>query len=232
MTRTLKVRIRFENKDGLLKPNMFASVDIHAGEEQPLLMIPREAVIRTQDQDRVVLAMGEGQFKSLEVTLGQADQNYVEVLEGLSEGESVVTSAQFLLDSESSKSSDFKRMETRETDAPLMEWVEAKIESVDLMEGMEGMSDMKSMAMVGVTHAPIEAWKWPEMYMDFPVAESVDVSQLTPGLELHIQITKYPDHSFEISDVHIPDGAMKASMESSTKAVDHSGHTMSDGDNP
>jgi Cu(I)/Ag(I) efflux system membrane fusion protein len=232
MTRTLKVRIRFENKDGLLKPNMFASVDIHAGEEQPLLMIPREAVIRTQDQDRVVLAMGEGQFKSLEVTLGQADQNYVEVLEGLSEGESVVTSAQFLLDSESSKSSDFKRMETRETDAPLMEWVEAKIESVDLMEGMEGMSGMKGMAMVGVTHAPIEAWKWPEMYMDFPVAESVDVSQLTPGLELHIQITKYPDHSFEISDVHIPDGAMKASMESSTKAVDHSGHTMSDGDNP
>ncbi|MFC3151354.1 efflux RND transporter periplasmic adaptor subunit [Litoribrevibacter euphylliae] len=230
MTRTLKVRVRFDNKQHLLKPNMFASVVIHASDNKQHLMIPREAVIRTQDQDRVVLALGDGKFKSIEVTLGQSDQMYVEVLDGLEEGETVVTSAQFLLDSESSKSSDFKRMEARteekgapDNGGPQSSWVEAKIESIESMDGMG--------AMVGATHQPIDEWGWPEMYMDFPVAESVDVAALTVGMVLHIQITKYPNHKFEISDVHIPDDAMMKGMQPDmspmTEEVDHSGHDMS-----
>lgn len=227
-TRTLKVRVRFLNKEKLLKPNMFASVSIHASDTNQTLMIPREAVIRTENQDRVVLAQGEGRFKSIEVTVGQSDQSYIQVLDGLKDGEKVVTSAQFLLDSESSKNSDFKRMEARETEAeegPQSSWVEAKIESIDLMEGMG--------SMVGATHQPIDEWGWPEMYMDFPVVDTVDVSALRVGMVLHIQITKYPDHKFEISDVHIPDGAMMESMQSDmspmTEEMDHSGHDMNDG---
>jgi Cu(I)/Ag(I) efflux system membrane fusion protein len=205
MTRTLKVRIRFPNREQLLKPNMFASVKIHGSDNSDYLMIPREAVIRTAAQNRVVLAVGEGKFKSLEVTLGQTDDLYIQVLDGLMEGDSVVTSAQFLLDSESSKNSDFKRMASRsDTDSndeneAQSSWVEAKIESIE---------SMGAMTMVGATHQPIDAWGWPEMYMDFPVVESVDVSQLEVGMVLHIEITKYPDHRFEISNVHVPDGAM------------------------
>ena len=109
-TRTLGVRLRFANENGMLKPNMYAQVQIHAEDDVQALVVPREAVIRTGDQDRVVLALGEGRFKSIAVSLGRMDEQLVEVLDGLHEGDSVVVSAQFLLDSESSKSSDFSRM--------------------------------------------------------------------------------------------------------------------------
>jgi Cu(I)/Ag(I) efflux system membrane fusion protein len=109
-TRTLRIRLRFNNAAGILKPNMFAQVLIEAGRGEDALMIPREAVIRTGSQDRVVLALGDGHFKSIAVRLGQLDEHYSQILEGLEEGDMIVVSAQFLLDSESSKSSDFMRM--------------------------------------------------------------------------------------------------------------------------
>ena len=117
-TRTARVRLRFNNPDALLKPNMFAQVAIHANAEDDALVIPKEAVIRSGDQDRVVLALGEGRFKSVAVELGRLDAEHAEIRSGIKAGERVVTSAQFLLDSESSKTSDFKRMEhgTRDVD--------------------------------------------------------------------------------------------------------------------
>jgi Cu(I)/Ag(I) efflux system membrane fusion protein len=109
-TRTLRVRLRFANEQRELRPNMFAQVIIHAGSSSEALVIPREAVIRTGDQDRVVLALGDGRFKSIAVRAGRMDGQYTEILQGLDAGDRVVVSAQFLLDSESSKTSDFQRM--------------------------------------------------------------------------------------------------------------------------
>ena len=109
-TRTARIRLRFENPDGLLKPNMFAQVTILADAADDVLVIPREAVIRTARQDRVVLAEGDGRFKSVAVGLGRLDDRYAEITRGVEEGERVVVSAQFLLDSESSQTSDFMRM--------------------------------------------------------------------------------------------------------------------------
>ena len=109
-TRTARVRLRFDNEDMSLKPNMFANIRIEAESPNQSLTIPKEALIRTGTQDRVVLALGEGRFKSIEVAVGRIDTQRVEILSGLTEGEEIVTSAQFLLDSESSKSSDFMRM--------------------------------------------------------------------------------------------------------------------------
>lgn len=120
-TRTARVRLRFQNPDALLKPNMFAQVAIHANAENDVLVIPKEAVIRTGDQDRVVLALGEGRFKSVEVELGRLDAEYAEIRSGVKAGERVVTSAQFLLDSESSKTSDFERMDHSGEDHNVME---------------------------------------------------------------------------------------------------------------
>ena len=113
-TRTLRVRLRFDNPEGLLKPNMFAQIDIHATAGDDVLVIPREAVIRTGDQDRVVVALGAGRFESVTVELGRLNAEFAEIRHGLKEGEPVVTSAQFLLDSESSKTSDFRRMDHAE----------------------------------------------------------------------------------------------------------------------
>ncbi len=110
-TRTVKFRLRFSNEHLYLKPNMFAKITILSSDNSQVLLIPKEALIRTGDQNRVVLALGDGSFKSIAVTVGGFDKNNVEIIDGIEEGERVVSSAQFLLDSESSKSSDFKRME-------------------------------------------------------------------------------------------------------------------------
>ncbi len=109
-TRTVKVRLRFENKNEELKPNMFAQVVIHTKNSEDVLLVPRESVIRTGNVNRVVLALGDGRFRSINVKVGRYNEQFAEILAGLKEGETVVTSAQFLLDSESSKTSDFKRM--------------------------------------------------------------------------------------------------------------------------
>ncbi|OUS13144.1 efflux transporter periplasmic adaptor subunit [Gammaproteobacteria bacterium 53_120_T64] len=109
-TRTLRVRLRFANMDALLKPNMFAQVVIQSAASGPSLQVPRESLIRTGKQTRVVLALGGGRYKSVAVTLGRISFSEAEILEGLEEGDRVVSSAQFLLDSESSIDSDFRRM--------------------------------------------------------------------------------------------------------------------------
>ncbi len=120
-TRTVPVRMRFGNPDLALKPNMFAQVTIqHGDESEAVLLLPNESVIRDGVRDRVVLALGEGRFKSVSVVLGRRGDERTEVLEGLMAGDRVVTSAHFLLDSESSIDSDFLRMSAREseTDVP------------------------------------------------------------------------------------------------------------------
>ncbi|WP_323844290.1 efflux RND transporter periplasmic adaptor subunit [Microbulbifer magnicolonia] len=112
-TRTAQIRARFGNPDHKLKPNMFAQLAIHARRGEETLLIPAEALIRTGGKPRVVLALGDGKFKSVNVQTGRIGERQVEILAGLREGERIVTSAQFLIDSESSKTSDFMRMAPR-----------------------------------------------------------------------------------------------------------------------
>ncbi len=101
-TRTVKVRIEFENPRGELKPDMYAQVEILAGKERKGLSVPKEAVIRGGKRDMVIVAFGGGRYAPRQVKLGTESEGYFEVLEGLKEGDKVVTSAQFLIDSESS----------------------------------------------------------------------------------------------------------------------------------
>ncbi|BBB29035.1 efflux RND transporter periplasmic adaptor subunit [Neptunomonas japonica] len=144
VTRTLKVRMRFDNKDRLLKPNMFAEVVIYKHETDTSLTVPKEAVIRGAESNRVVLALGDGRFKSIEVKTGRSDGKLIEILQGVNAGEEVVTSAQFLLDSESSKTSDFKRMHVEQP-------MSADDMSMDALD-MESMSlDMENMDMDGMS---------------------------------------------------------------------------------
>lgn len=110
-TRTARVRMRFENADGALMPGMFARLNVKGDRGVRSLLVPRESVIRTGKSDRVVLALEEGAFRSVDVTVGRFAEQYAEILGGIQPGDTVVTSAQFLIDSESSKAADFQRME-------------------------------------------------------------------------------------------------------------------------
>ena len=109
-TRTLKVRLRFDNAGELLRPNMFASVQIEAEGFGRVVHVPREAVIRGGSMDRVVVALGDGRFKSQPVRLGIESGDRIAIRSGLRAGESIVVSGQFLIDSESNIESALARM--------------------------------------------------------------------------------------------------------------------------
>lgn len=209
-TRTVTVRVKFNNSDKQLKPNMFAQITIHSNPMNDVLVVPTEAVIRTGESNRVVLALGDGQFKSIDVELGRFYNQQAEVLSGLQAGDQVVTSAQFLLDSESSKTSDFKRMEDVE-DMPESVWVAATIQSV-----------MPDHRMINASHEPIEKWDWPEMTMDFTVAENVDMSGLKAGTQAHLEIKRVSEQSYQVTGIHIQ------SEKEAGSSIDHSQHDMSE----
>lgn len=100
MTRTQQVRLRFDNPSELLKPGMFADARIFASPIQDAVSIPTEALIRTAEGERVVVALSGGLFDVLPVAAGIESGDRVQILSGLKPGQHVVTSGQFLLDSE------------------------------------------------------------------------------------------------------------------------------------
>lgn len=101
-TRTARVRMEFHNPGLFLKPGMFATVEVHAELDPDALLIPDTAVLRSGDKNTVFIALENGKFEPRLVTLGpRGDNDQYEILSGLKEGERVVTSGQFLLDSES-----------------------------------------------------------------------------------------------------------------------------------
>ncbi|MBV7436762.1 efflux RND transporter periplasmic adaptor subunit [Aeromonas sp. sif2416] len=217
-TRTLKVRLRFDNPDEFLKPNMFAKVSIRSGKGEPQMVVPSEAVIRTGSQNRLVLALGDGGFKSVAVTLGAQFGDRVAILDGVEPGDNIVSSAQFLLDSESSIDSDFQRMTAVR---PQQIWTQGEIQTLDLASRT-----------LTVAHQPIPEWQWPAMEMDFAVADGVDMSKLAQGQRLHLQVEQQGDE-YRIVNIHVEDAPASQTAPAKDEmkgmeGMDHSQHQMGD----
>jgi Cu(I)/Ag(I) efflux system membrane fusion protein len=100
-TRTVRVRIELGNVDFLLRPDMYAEAEIDTGSGKPLLAAPDSAVIDSGARQIVIVDKGEGRFEPRPVRLGRRGVGYVEIREGVKEGDAVVTSANFLIDAES-----------------------------------------------------------------------------------------------------------------------------------
>jgi len=101
VSRTAKLRIVIDNSSGEFKPAMFANITIKGEELGQRPTIPENALLRSGSRDIVILALGNGKFKPVDVELGTYANGYYQVLKGLNEGNIIVTSAQFLIDSES-----------------------------------------------------------------------------------------------------------------------------------
>ena len=115
-TRTTKVRVIFDNAERLLRPDMFADITISTDRQEDAVVIPAEAVVRSGDRTQAFVVRGPGKFEPRDIQTGIESQGLVTVLAGISVGEEVVTSAQFLVDSES---------KLREATAKMMEVLES-----------------------------------------------------------------------------------------------------------
>ncbi len=191
-TRTLRARLRFDNPGETLKPDMYAKVRIYAGPKQDVLSVPREALIRTGRAERVILALGDGRFRAQEVTSGMESGDWVEILSGIKEGEQVVTSGQFLIDSEASLKASFSRMGS---DQP---------QAAGAFDGMGTVNEVFSTSRkLNLSHAPIEALGWPAMTMDLAVSDGVDLDALSAGAQIHFSLVKDASGNYRIDTVQV-----------------------------
>lgn len=110
ITRSLRVRIIVQNTDIALRPNTLAKIGIFGGPNKGVLVIPQEALIQTGKENRVIVKHQDNSFTARKVTVGMLSQGKAEIKEGLAENERVVTSGQFLLDSEASLKGSLMRL--------------------------------------------------------------------------------------------------------------------------
>ena len=192
-TRTVQIRLRFDNTDMALKPGMFAQIDVQAQPTADTLNVPSSAVIITGTQKRVVVALGEGKYKSVSVETGARLGNRTAILEGVYPEDQVVVSAQFMLDSESSISSDFMRMTPPAMGRIEETWTHANVRELN-----------NETRTVLLKHAPIRLWKQPEMLMEVPVDEAVDLDQLRPGTEVQVLLNGGNMSELKVVDVVLP----------------------------
>ncbi len=116
-SRTLRARLVFDNPGLVFRPGMYASIRIDAGARDEVIVVPSQAVIRSGEQQRVIVALGDGHFRPAQVRTGLESEGRVEILEGLSAGEKIVISSQFLIDSEASLDASLLRMIAQEQEA-------------------------------------------------------------------------------------------------------------------
>ncbi|MCL1042644.1 MULTISPECIES: efflux RND transporter periplasmic adaptor subunit [Shewanella] len=110
VTRSLRVRIVLPNNEVELRPNTLAKIEIYGGPNEDALVIPQEALIQTGKENRVIVKQDDGGFVARQVTVGMMSQGKAEILSGISQGEQVVISGQFLLDSEASLKGSLMRL--------------------------------------------------------------------------------------------------------------------------
>jgi Cu(I)/Ag(I) efflux system membrane fusion protein len=197
-TRTLKVRLRFENPGEKLKPNMYARVSIFGRLRPRALSIPREALIRGSQRDRVVVSVGEGKFRVHEVLVGMESGQWTEIVAGINEGDQVVTSAQFLLDSEASLSGSIVRLDQPHDETldeePVSAFGSGWIEDINLESGR-----------MRISHGPIDALGWPGMNMDFEVDPVVDLESFEVGQDIRFQLRQASSGRFAIARAYLRD---------------------------
>lgn len=170
-TRTTPVRLELANRDGLLRPGMFAHVELATAGQAPRLTVPKSALIDTGERQVVLRVAGEGKFQPQAVKVGRRGQDAVEILEGLEDGAEVVVAANFLIDAESNLKAALSTF-TDPQAAPAAKSYSAMgaIVTVDAANGS-----------ISLKHEPIPALQWPAMTMDFGLAAPALAKGLLPG---------------------------------------------------
>ena len=171
---TLQVRIELPNPAGRLHPGMFATVHL-SGAAHPALFVPSEAVIRTGKRNLVMVAGDGGRFQPVEVQIGREDADRTEILAGLGEGQKVVASGQFLIDSEASLAG----VQARPLASAAAPQSVAAVPRAALYE-TRGRIEALTAGSITLSHEPVPAIGWPAMTMTF----RLDPPSLAKGMKV------------------------------------------------
>ncbi|MEX3003479.1 efflux RND transporter periplasmic adaptor subunit [Serratia fonticola] len=186
LTRTFKARIVLKNPQQRLKPGMYLQVQLaqNAG-AKPVLAIPQEALIGSGDRNRVLVAEGNGHFAPVDVVAGLAQDGWVEIKQGLQAGQQVVTSGQFLIDSEASMRSALPQMAGQ---AGVKQY-----QTLGVVEAVDG-------ATVTLSHDPVAELQWPAMTMDFtlPAGGLPDGIGIGSKVMFHFSVDENGSHISQI----------------------------------
>src|SRR6056297_3247516 len=195
-TRTLRVRLRFDNADGLLRPNMFANVALIPLEDRQALTVPSEAVIRTGRAERVILWQADGSFRPRLVTTGLrggfAEGRRTEIVQGLAPGDEVVASAQFLIDSESALNAGMMRFAPTEAEPATGTGVLLSLDT----ETRRAL----------IAHQAIEALGWPAMESAFALRSDIYLADLTEGQDVEFEAVRGADGLIALTRLGRDDG--------------------------
>jgi len=183
-TRTLKARVELANPSGELKPGMFATVNF-APAARDVLSVPSEALIQAGRRSVVIVAQADGRFAPVEVETGAEGGGRTEIRKGLEQGQNVVVSGQFLIDSEASLRAAEGRMAS-----PTEKFHRGtgKVLSVDPPSGY-----------IELDHDPIASLQWPRMKMGFQAEDKSQLSSLKKGDVVEFELSPEPNKEGEFT---------------------------------
>ena len=219
-TRTVPVRVELPNPGLLLKPGMFAQVDMPVSGKGSVLTVPNSAVIDSGTRQVVLVQLTAGRFEPREVKLGNRSNTYVEVISGIKDGEAVVVAANFLIDAESNLKAaigGFGEPAANDASGAATETAtaksaghrgEGKVDSVDLAAGS-----------LSLEHGPIASLKWPSMTMEFNVADADLLKGLKPGAAVDFEFVERGPGEWVITSIK-----PLAKGRASPAADPHAGH--------
>jgi len=215
-TRTVPVRIELPNPRQLLKPAMFAQVELPAGDPRPVLTVPDSAVIDSGTRSVVLVQAGEGRFDPREVKLGARGDAYVQVLEGVREGEVVVVAANFLIDAESNLKAAVHSLGGHQghgtpalgaasAAAPAGTAPAGTAPASPAAAGHKGQGTVDGIdakaGTVSLNHGPIASLKWPGMTMEFKVANESLLRGLKPGAQVDFEFVERQQGEWVITSI-------------------------------
>ncbi|PKO86398.1 MAG: efflux RND transporter periplasmic adaptor subunit [Betaproteobacteria bacterium HGW-Betaproteobacteria-12] len=220
-TRTVPVRVELANPGLLLKPAMFAQVELPVGAKGSVVTVPISAVIDSGARQIVLIQQGEGRFEPREVKLGARSDNHVEVIEGVSEGEPVVVAANFLIDAESNlkaavggfgHAAHGAATKEGQASAAVSHQAEGTVEGIDAPAGT-----------ISLEHDPVASLKWPAMTMEFKAANASLLQGLKPGAKVAVEFVERQPGEWVITSVKPLPTSQGAGMPAAG-ANPHAGH--------
>jgi membrane fusion protein, copper/silver efflux system len=195
-TRTLQARFEVDNRGGKLVPGMLLRLQV-AGPSSARLVVPAEAVIRTGTRAVAIVRQGDGRFEPRELKLGADMGETIEIAEGLAEGEQVVASGQFLVDSEARLRSVLGSMAAASpASAP------ASAASKAATYSAQGRVESVEADSITISHGAVAELKWPAMTMGFGKPDPKAFADVKPGDQVHFEFRQGGEMGYELVSVH------------------------------